>query len=102
MVGNGFGWGQLSHSFAWLFMVSGLTPASVFSFNGLSRKTPADMYDAVSILCTNGATVSVSGVASIPGTSKVIENRLVGTEGILSYCGRDEDKGATSVLQSGG
>eukprot|EP01047_Picozoa_sp_COSAG01_P076234 COSAG01_NODE_13324_length_1601_cov_1.193742_1_plen_194_part_00 len=97
MLGNGFGWGQLAHPFAWLFMVSGLTPAKVFSFNGKGTKTPADMFDAASILCTNGATISVSGVAAIPGNDKIIENRLVGTEGILSYCGVDEDKGKTSL-----
>ena len=96
MTGNGFGWGQLAHPLAWFYMVSGLTPARVFSFNGKGTETPADMYDSCSILCTNGATVSVSGVAAIPGNDKIIENRLVGTEGILSYCGVDEDKGKTS------
>jgi len=102
MLGNGFGWGQLSHSFAWIYMVSGLTPAKVFSFNGMSSKTSADMYDAVSVLCTNGATISLSGVASIPGTSKFIDNRLVGTEGTLTYHGKDEDGGAASVMEGGG
>eukprot|EP01043_Picozoa_sp_COSAG02_P030048 COSAG02_NODE_1900_length_10458_cov_4.285838_4_plen_394_part_00 len=101
MTGNGFGWGQLAHPFAWLFMVSGLTPAKVFSFNGKGTETPADMYDSCSILCTNGATVTVSGVAAIPGDDKIIENRLVGTEGVLSYCGVDEDKGKTSGNASG-
>ena len=101
MLGNGFGWGQLAHPLAWLFMVSGLTPSQVFSFNGKGSKTQADMFDACSILCTNGATVSVSGVAAIPGDDKIIENRLVGTAGILSYCGVDEDKGKTS-LDGGG
>jgi predicted dehydrogenase len=96
MTGNGFGWGQLAHPLAWLYMVSGLTPAKVFSFNGKGTETPADMYDSCSILCTNGATVTVSGVAAIPGDDKIIENRLIGTEGILSYCGVDEDKGKTS------
>ena len=51
----------------------------VFSFNGKGDVTPADMFDAVSILCTNGATVSASGVAAIPGNDKIIENRLVRT-----------------------
>lgn len=94
MVGNGFAWGQLSHPLAWLFMASGLTPSSVFAFHGKGTETQADMFDACSILCTNGATVSVSGVAAIPGNSKVIENRFIGTQGTLSYCGVDEDKGA--------
>ena len=97
MLGNGFGWGQLAHPLAWLLMVSGLTPEKVFSFNGKGSKTRADMFDACSILCTNGATVSVSGVAAIPGDDKIIEIRLIGTEGTLSYCGVDEDKGKTSL-----
>lgn len=58
MLGNGFGWGQLSHPLAWFFMVSGLTPSKVFTFNGKSQFTQADMFNACSILCTNGATVS--------------------------------------------
>merc|ERR1712046_120826 len=28
MTGNGFGWGQASHTFGWVFMVTGLTPKS--------------------------------------------------------------------------
>jgi predicted dehydrogenase len=101
MLGNGFGWGQLAHPLSWLFMVSSLTPTKVFSFNGKSSTTPADMYDSVSILCSNGATVSVSGVASIPGNDKIIDCRLVGTEGTLSYCGVDEDKGKRSEVSTG-
>ena len=31
MRGNGFGWGQLSHTLAWVFGVTGLTPAAVFA-----------------------------------------------------------------------
>ncbi|KAK3270921.1 hypothetical protein CYMTET_20705 [Cymbomonas tetramitiformis] len=91
MKGNGFGWGQFSHTMAWIFMVSGLTPTSVFAFAKGSEITGADMYDAVTILCTNGATVSVSGVAAIPGTSKHIDNRIIGSEGMISYCGRAID-----------
>ena len=73
----------------------------VFSFNGIGRRTKADMFDAVSILCSNGATVTVSGVAAIPGDNKVIENRLVGTDGYLTFCGNDEDKGKTSLDEGG-
>lgn len=58
MLGNGHGWGQLSHPLAWFFMVSGLTPSQVFTFNGLSKASGSDMFNACSILCTNGATVS--------------------------------------------
>lgn len=58
MVGNGFGWGQLSHSFAWVFKVTGLTPRAVFAVTQASETTGADMHDAMTIVCTNGATIS--------------------------------------------
>ena len=45
MKGNGFGWGQFSHTFAWLYRVTGLTPESVFAFTGKSDITGADIYD---------------------------------------------------------
>ena len=93
MVGNGFAWGQLAHPLAWLWMVSGLTPEKVFSFNGKGTNTAADMYDACAIRCVGGATVSVSGVAKLPGNDKHIEQRLIGDDGALTYIGLDEDKG---------
>lgn len=97
MVGNGFAWGQAAHPLAWFWMVSQLTPAEVFSFHGKATKTNADMFDACSILCTNGATVSFSGSGSYPGNDKQIENRFIGDLGALTYCGRDEDKGQSSL-----
>ena len=99
MIGNGFAWGQLAHPLAWFFMVSGLTPANVFAFNGKGTRTPADMYNAVAIECTNGATVSVSGCASYPGNDKVVEHRLIGTKGVLTYTGIAEDKGQSDGQQ---
>jgi len=96
MVGNGFAWGQLSHPLAWFFMVSGLTPLSVFAFNGKGDKTEADMFNAVSILCTNGATVSVSGCAAYPGKDKVVEHRMIGTLGVLTYTGIAQDEGQST------
>lgn len=87
MIGNGFGWGQFAHTFGWFYLVSGLEPQTVFAFTGKSDKSGADIFDAVTILCTNGATVSLSGAATIPGGSKIVQNRLIGSEGMLSYCG---------------
>ena len=63
---NGFGWGQLSHTLAWVFQVSGLEPVKVFSFMGLSEASGADIYDAGTVLCANGALISVTGVATLP------------------------------------
>jgi len=88
MVGNGFGWGQLSHTFAWIFKVTGLTPKAVFAVSQASEKTGADLYDALTITCTNGATISVSGVGACPDKGfKVVGNWIFGTEGMLSFCG---------------
>lgn len=98
MIGNGFAWGQLAHTFGWLWMVSGLKPATVFAYMGKSDKTNADVYDTATITCTNGATISVSAVGVIPGKAKIVQNRLFGLEGMLSYNGYYEiDEGAAHV-----
>jgi len=95
MIGNGFAWGQLAHTFGWLWMVSGLKPKEVFAFMGKAQKTEADVYDSASILCENGATVSVSAIGIIPGKNKLTQNRLFGLDGMLSYSGSYEiDEGA--------
>ncbi|CAE8636582.1 unnamed protein product [Polarella glacialis] len=95
MVGNGFAWGQLSHTLAWVFMVTGLCPASVFCRMVYSKKSGADLYDSASIGCTNGASIAVQGIASMPGAAlksgKLIENKIFGTDGCLFYSGDDVD-----------
>ena len=88
MKGNGFGWGQFSHTFAWLYKVSGLTPKSVFAVCDTSKVTGADLFDALIIKCTNGCTISASGVGAAPDNgAKVVGNWLFGTNGMLSYGG---------------
>ena len=48
----------------------------------------ADLYDAVTITCTNGATISATGVGACPDKGfKVVGNWLFGTAGMLSYSG---------------
>ena len=44
MVGNGLCWGQLSHTLAWVYKVTGLVPESVFAMLGHSTKTGADIH----------------------------------------------------------
>uniref|UniRef100_A0A7S4K568 Gfo/Idh/MocA-like oxidoreductase N-terminal domain-containing protein n=1 Tax=Odontella aurita TaxID=265563 RepID=A0A7S4K568_9STRA len=111
MKGNGFGWGQFSHSFAWIFKVTGLTPSSVFAKSTKSETTGADLFDAAIITCTNGCTISASGVGTCPdGGFKVVGNWIFGTGGMLSYCGLagsdnvqavdDDDDGADSNERS--
>ena len=40
MRGNGFGWGQFSHTFAWVYKVTGLTPKTVYAVVGTSGAAP--------------------------------------------------------------
>ena len=88
MLGNGFGWGQFSHTFAWVYKVTGLTPKTVYASCTHSKTTGADLFDAVVVTCTNGATISASGVGSCPDTgAKVVGNWLFGSGGMLSYGG---------------
>lgn len=109
MLGNGFAWGQLSHTLAWVFMVTGLTPESVFCHMFYSAITGADLFSSASIRCSNGACISVQGAAGLPGTNavgsstqtgKLIENRIFGTEGCIFYSGDDADPSSGSLVLS--
>lgn len=93
MVGNGFGWGQMSHIFAWVFQVTGLEPETVSCTMTHSDRTGADVYDAGVVTCSGGATIAFSGVACLPGDAhaadgeakgKVIECKVFGSEGAVS------------------
>ena len=44
MSGNGFAWGQMSHTFAWVFKVTGLTPKTVYAVTTASAVTGAHPY----------------------------------------------------------
>ncbi len=80
---GGYGWGQLSHPLAWVFRVAGVKPQSAFCMTG---KSPAgvDYYDAAAVRFTNGATMSLSGSASLPKHSSVqFDIRIFGSEGML-------------------
>merc|ERR1711924_77662 len=53
-----------------------------------SNVTGADLYDAVVVTCTNGCTISASGVGTCPDVgSKVVGNWIFGTQGMLTYGG---------------
>eukprot|EP00933_Yihiella_yeosuensis_P058784 TRINITY_DN5949_c2_g1_i1.p1 TRINITY_DN5949_c2_g1~~TRINITY_DN5949_c2_g1_i1.p1 ORF type:complete len:371 (+),score=73.18 TRINITY_DN5949_c2_g1_i1:41-1153(+) len=103
MLGNGFAWGQLSHTLAWVYLVTGLTPKSVFCQMVYSDKTGADLFDTAVIKCTNGATISVEGTAAIPfksytESSKQIDNKIFGSEGMLMYSGDDYNPDSGSLV----
>ena len=95
MVGNGFGWGQLSHTFAWVYGATGLTPSTVYAAAVHSAATGADVYDAATITCTNGALINASGVGTIPDAGfKVVANWVFGTEGMMHFGGLAGSDGA--------
>lgn len=82
---GGYGWGQMSHSLAWLFHVSDLVFESVYCIDGKS-KTGVDLYDAAVARATNGATVSLSGSATVPKhVGMHTDIRIYGTEGCLFF-----------------
>eukprot|EP00931_Biecheleriopsis_adriatica_P038840 TRINITY_DN22213_c0_g1_i1.p1 TRINITY_DN22213_c0_g1~~TRINITY_DN22213_c0_g1_i1.p1 ORF type:complete len:389 (-),score=54.60 TRINITY_DN22213_c0_g1_i1:49-1215(-) len=104
MLGNGFAWGQLSHTFAWVYLVTGLTPKSVFCHMSYSDKSGADVYDSATIRCTNGATISVQGAGDIAGPCKKVDNKILGTEGMLIFSGdlvESMAEGKTSAASDG-
>ncbi|WP_274626993.1 Gfo/Idh/MocA family protein [Arvimicrobium flavum] len=82
---GGYGWGQMSHSIAWVYRVADLSPESVFCFAGKSP-TGVDYFDAASVRFTNGATMSLSGSALLPKHSRPqLDIRIFGTEGMLLF-----------------
>lgn len=82
---GGYGWGQMSHSLGWLFYVSDLTFESVYCMAGKS-KTGVDFYDAAIARATNGATVSLSGSATVPKhVGMHMDVRIYGTEGMIVF-----------------
>ena len=106
MKGNGFGWGQFSHTFGWVYRVTGLTPVSVYCVASSSSVTGADLFDAVVVTCEGGCTISASGVGVCPDIgSKVVGNWLFGTEGMLSYggaAGSDNVENAAAAAEGAG
>lgn len=82
---GGYGWGQMSHSLAWLIYVTDLKFESVFCMDGKS-KTGVDFYDAAVARATNGATISLSGSASVPKHKGLhMDVRIFGTEGMIMF-----------------
>jgi predicted dehydrogenase len=83
---GGYGWGQMSHSLAWVFAVAAsLEPAEVFAFAG---RSPAgvDYYDAAALRFAGGATASLSGAATVPKHRGFqLDIRLWGSEGMLLF-----------------
>ena len=82
---GGYGWGQMSHSLAWVFRVAGLDPDQVFCFAGKSP-TGVDYYDAAAIRFSSGATMATSGAATVPKHCGFqLDIRIFGSDGMILF-----------------
>ena len=81
--GGGYGHGQISHSGALLFWLTGRRAERV-SARMTKPNAPVDMYDAATVEFEGGAIGIVSGAATLPNNDKFqVDLRLFGTEGVL-------------------
>lgn len=82
---GGYGWGQLSHALAWVAEVTGEGWESLACLMGASP-SGADYYDAGMGRMAGGATMALSGSATVPKhVGMHLELRLYGTEGMVHY-----------------
>ncbi len=82
---GGYAWGQMSHSLAWMIHVSGLTVREVYCASGLSP-SKVDFYDAATARADNGATIALSGAATVPKHRGMhTDVRIYGTEGMILF-----------------
>jgi predicted dehydrogenase len=81
--GGGYGHGQITHSSALLFWLTGLRAARV-SARTSNAGAPVDLYDAAHVEFDNGAIGVVSGAATLPDDSKFqVDIRIFGSDGVL-------------------
>ena len=82
---GGYAWGQMSHSLAWMIHVAGITVDEVFCASGLSP-SKVDFYDAATARASNGATIALSGAATVPKHRGMhTDVRIYGTEGMILF-----------------
>ena len=82
---GGYAWGQMSHSLAWMIHVTGLRVAEVYCASGLSP-TGVDFYDAATARASNGATIVLSGAATVPKHRGMhTDVRIYGTDGMILF-----------------
>lgn len=81
--GGGYAHGQVTHSSALLFWLTGLRAASVAG-RVSTAGSAVDLFDAGVVRFTNGALGSLSGAATLADGDKYqVDIRLFGTEGVL-------------------
>jgi predicted dehydrogenase len=82
---GGYGWGQMSHSLAWIYRVADVAPESVFAIAGKSP-TAVDYYDAAVVRMGSGATMALSGAATVPKHCGFqMDIRIFGSDGMLLF-----------------
>lgn len=81
--GGGYAHGQVTHSSALLFWLTGLRASSIAG-RVITAGAPVDLFDAGVIRFDNGALGCLSGAATLADGDKYqIDIRLFGTEGVL-------------------
>ena len=96
---GGYGWGQLTHGLGALFRIVDLDPVRVFAKTGLSS-AGVDFYDAAVVELENGATVSLSGAATVPKSRGYqMDIRIFGSEGMLLF---DIERARCEVIRHDG
>ena len=96
---GGYGWGQLTHGLGALFRIVDLDPAKVFAKTGLSP-AGVDFYDAAVVEFSNGATMALSGSATVPKSRGYqIDIRVFGTEGMMLF---DIERARVEVIRHDG
>jgi len=81
--GGGYAHGQVTHSSALLFWLTGLRARSVAG-RVVTAGAPVDLFDAGVVRFDNGALGSLSGAATLADGDKYqIDIRIFGTEGVL-------------------
>jgi len=81
--GGGYAHGQITHSTALLFWLTGLRAASIAG-RVMDAGAPVDLFDAGVVRFDNGALGALSGAATLADGDKYqVDIRLFGTEGVL-------------------
>lgn len=81
--GGGFAYGQMSHSLALMYFLTGLQPVSISAHTVTADSV--DLAGAASLTLGNGAVASISGAAAMPqGNRGLMRLFIAGSEGVMS------------------
>lgn len=81
--GGGYAHGQITHSSALMFWLTGLRAAEVSALM-TAPDSQVDMYDAATVRFENGAIGTISGAATLPDNDKFqVDVRIFGSDGAL-------------------